>query len=216
MLDAITLLDEPRHVDFYFDVLCPFAWRTSLWMRDVRCMRSLSVTWRQFSLAIVNKAEPESEFMQRDLTLGRLFIAAERLGGNEAVDGLYLALGDAIHGLQRNATDHATLRGALESAGLGSDLLETAMNDQTTELDYRSSHEQGVAHGAFGVPTLVFEGRPLGQFGPVLDPVPTGEDALDVWRMTLWMAERPYLWELKKSRVGHKAAPLRAPGAAVA
>ncbi len=37
-------------VDFHFDPMCPFAYQTSLWIRDVRDQTGLDVTWRFFSL----------------------------------------------------------------------------------------------------------------------------------------------------------------------
>lgn len=210
----IDSLEQPRHVDFYFDVLCPWAWRTSLWMREVMRECSVEVTWRQFSLAIVNKAEPDSDFMRRDLTLGRTFIAAERLGGNTAVDRLYLALGDAIHGHQRDPNDAAVITGALGAAGLMPELLEAALADDTTRVDYIASHEAGVGLGGFGVPTLVFDGADRGQFGPVIDPVPTGADAVQLWRVITWSARQPFMWELKKDRGGRRRLePLGAPDA---
>ena len=202
---------EPEALDFYFDVLCPWAWRTSLWMREVARQRPLTVTWKQFSLAICNKAEPESEFMRRDLALGRTFIAAERLGGNAAVDRLYLALGDAIHGRKVDALEPAVMSEVLTSAGLMPELHEAALADDTTEEEYRASHEQGVAKGAFGVPTLVLPGSDVGQFGPVIDPVPTGADALELWRLTWWSARQQFMWELKKERGHRPLDPLRAP-----
>jgi 2-hydroxychromene-2-carboxylate isomerase len=201
----------PRHVDFYFDVLCPFAWRTSLWMREVARHVPLSVTWCQFSLAIGNQADPNSEFMRRDLSLGRTFIAAERLGGNTAVDRLYLALGDAIHGRMLDPLDPAVMSEALSYAGLIPELLEAALDDDTTEADYRASHAEGAARGCFGVPTLVLDRQTPGQFGPVVDPVPTGPDALELWRLVDWSARQPFVWELKKNRAGCQLGPQPAP-----
>ncbi len=208
----MTTPSEPEHLDFYFDVLCPFAWRTSLWMREVMRECGVSVIWKQFSLAIANNADPSSEFMQRDLALGRTFIAAERLGGNDGVDRLYLALGDAIHGQRLNPLDDAVLQDILVSAGHIPELMEAALNDQTTEDDYRASHTAGLAVGAFGVPTLVFDGSTRGTFGPVIDPVPTGEEAVELWRVMRWVGKQPFMWEFKKDRAGAHLSPLRAPG----
>jgi 2-hydroxychromene-2-carboxylate isomerase len=208
---GVKRLSEPEHLDFYFDVLCPFAWRTSLWIREVMRDRPLEVTWKQFSLATANKADPNSAYLRRDLALGRTFIAAERLGGNAAVDRLYLALGDAIHGQRLDPLEPAVMSDALAYAGLMPELFEAALSDATTEADYLASHTEAVERGAFGVPTLVLDGAPLGQFGPVVDPVPTGADALELWRVTVWMAQQPYVWELKKSRAGHRLGPQPAP-----
>ena len=208
---TVTTRPEPQHLDFYFDVLCPFAWRTSLWMREVMRECGVSVTWKQFSLAIANNADPQSEYMRRDLTLGRTFIAAERLGGNDGVDRLYLALGDAIHGQRLNPLDEAITPDLLVSAGHIPELVEAALNDDTTEADLRASHAEGLGAGTFGVPTLVFDGSDRGTFGPVVDPVPTGEEAIELWRVMRWVGTRPFMWELKKERSG-RLAPLRAPG----
>jgi predicted DsbA family dithiol-disulfide isomerase len=208
----VTTPSEPEHLDFYFDVLCPFAWRTSLWMREVIRECGVDVTWKQFSLAIANAADPRSEYMQRDLALGRTFIAAERLGGNDGVDRLYLALGDAIHGQRLNPLDEAVMKDILVSAGHIPELMEAALNDDTTEDEYRASHADGLAAGAFGVPTLVFDGSTRGTFGPVIDPVPTGEDAVELWRVMRWVGTQPFMWELKKDRAGTRLGPLRAPG----
>jgi 2-hydroxychromene-2-carboxylate isomerase len=203
---------EPRHVDFYFDVLCPFAWRTSLWMREVARECDVAVTWKQFSLAIVNNADPNSDYMRRDLALGRIFVAAERLGGNDGVDRLYLALGDVIHGQRLDALDEAVMRDALVAAGHIPELMEAALDDHTTESEYLESHRAGQAFGMFGVPTLVFDGVERGYFGPVIDPVPTGADALELWRVVRWVARQPFIWEMKKDRAGRRLEPLRAPG----
>ena len=40
----------PTEVDFHFDVMCPWAYQTSLWMRDVRDQLDLKVNWKFFSL----------------------------------------------------------------------------------------------------------------------------------------------------------------------
>jgi len=39
---------------FYFDPVCPFAWMTSKWVRQVIAARDYRVEWRLISLRIVN------------------------------------------------------------------------------------------------------------------------------------------------------------------
>ena len=41
-------------VDFHFDVMCPWAYQTSLWMREVSERRDIEVNWRFFSLEEIN------------------------------------------------------------------------------------------------------------------------------------------------------------------
>ena len=50
-------MQQPTEVDFHFDVMCPYAYQTSLWMREVRDRAGVDVTWRFFSLEEVNRAE---------------------------------------------------------------------------------------------------------------------------------------------------------------
>jgi 2-hydroxychromene-2-carboxylate isomerase len=46
-------------INFYFDPLCPFAWMTSKWVRNVAAQRGYTVDWRFISLRIIN-ADVES------------------------------------------------------------------------------------------------------------------------------------------------------------
>ena len=47
---------QTQAVDFYFDVSCPWAWRTALWIREVEKVRPIQVTWKFLSLAKINEA----------------------------------------------------------------------------------------------------------------------------------------------------------------
>ncbi len=44
----------PESVTFYFDPMCPYAYQSSMWIREVRAIVDLDVTWRFFSLEEVN------------------------------------------------------------------------------------------------------------------------------------------------------------------
>src|ERR1700757_781102 len=41
-------------VRFYFDPVCPFAWMTSKWVRQVAAQRDYTVDWRFISLRMLN------------------------------------------------------------------------------------------------------------------------------------------------------------------
>ena len=47
---------QTQDVDFYFDVSCPWAWRTALWIREVAKVRPIQVNWKFLSLAKINEA----------------------------------------------------------------------------------------------------------------------------------------------------------------
>ena len=48
-------------INFYFDPLCPFAWMTSKWVRQVTAQRDYTVDWRFISLRMLNGGGGEGE-----------------------------------------------------------------------------------------------------------------------------------------------------------
>lgn len=119
--------------------------------------------------------------------------------GNEAFDRLYLALGDARHIRKESLNDAAVVDAAVEEAGLPADLRERALADPWTEEhiveQFRKLHEQK----AFGVPTIVFDGAaPI--FGPVIDDIPSGQSAAELWDHFRALALRPDFFEIKRER----------------
>ena len=54
---ALTPPDITEHVaevDFHFDLMCPWAYQTSKWIRSVREQNGVTVNWRFFSLEEIN------------------------------------------------------------------------------------------------------------------------------------------------------------------
>ena len=65
-------MSEATRVDFYFDPLCPWCWRTALWLRDVARRHPISINWKLFSLMVVNHPEEYA-----DEQYGKWFQVAE-------------------------------------------------------------------------------------------------------------------------------------------
>jgi mycothiol-dependent nitroreductase-like protein len=209
-------------VDFYFDPVCGWAWRTSIWMRRVARMRPIKVNWKLFSLAVANSPEDwtkdPSEGHLHGAGLNRTLVLARRKGGNEAIDRLYVAYGNAIFGTRELLTwgqrPNKTLRAevtdpayrelqarCLELAGLPTTLYEEALADPSTLEEWMAEHHAAVAQvDAFGTPTIALAGSNIGIFGPVVDPVPDGEDALALWDGVHMTLKAPYLFEIKRNR----------------
>ena len=61
---------RPTGVDFHFDIMCPYAYQTSLWMRQVRDMTGVEVRWRFFSLEEINRQEGKKHPWERDWSYG--------------------------------------------------------------------------------------------------------------------------------------------------
>ena len=126
-------------------------------------------------------------------------VAARRLVGEDVVDKLYLALGKARHERDQDLSEDAVLEGAPEEAGLSRSLLGEALSDPSTEEEYLADHHAVVERGGFGVATLVIDGDPP-IFGPVIEPVPRGDEAGRLFDHVAQMSKLGYFFELKRNR----------------
>jgi predicted DsbA family dithiol-disulfide isomerase len=197
-------MSEPTRVDFYVDPLCPWCWRTALWLRDVARRQPVQINWRLFSLMVVNHpADYAEEQYAKWFSLERVLIAARRIGGNMAVERLYMSLGELIHGEDRReaAGTEAGVVECLQRAGLPESLYRDALADASTETDLLQEHRDATERlEAFGVPTLSLQDSSIAIFGPVLEPIPTGTEADALWEHVRWMLQQPHLWEMKRKR----------------
>ena len=187
-------------VDFYFDTMCPYAHQTSLWIREVQRLSGLRVTWKFFSLEVINHVAGKKMPWERDIAYGwtPLRIAAWlRRVDNDLCGAWYLASANALHIEGRRPYEADTARELLADIGAPRDTWEEALADPTTHDDVRHDHDHAVGTlGGFGVPIIVpATGRAI--FGPVIVPAPTGDDALRLWDLTLGMSRFPHLYEIK-------------------
>lgn len=201
--------DGIREIDFHFDVMCPWAYRTSLWIREVRDLTGLTVNWRFFSLEEINRFDGKKHPWERDWSYGwslmRIGATLRRIDMG-LLDAWYLATGRALHEEGRRPHEPAVARQLLAEIGQDRSVLDAANADPTTHDEVRADHDRVVAAGGFGVPTLFF---PDGQclFGPVILDVPTGDAALRLWSTLGAWREFPQLFEIQrpKSPADHQA-----------
>ncbi|MBT3246372.1 MAG: hypothetical protein HN979_06350 [Actinobacteria bacterium] len=198
---------EPTSVAFHFDVICPWAYQTSLWMREVRDRLGLDVDWRFFSLEEVNRAEGKKHPWEREWSYGWSMM---RIGAflkrrdPELNDAWYLRSGTALHVEGRQPHRPEVAQELLTEMGLDPGIVDEALADETTHDDVRNDHEDVLALGGWGVPTLVFPGvgddpsRKL--FGPVLIDPPTGAAAERLWNLVTGWLEYPDLFELQRPK----------------
>jgi len=194
----------PTRLDFHFDPMCPFAYATSVWLRDVRAQTGLAVDWRFFSLEEVNRAEGGKHPWERPWSYGWSLMrigALLRRRDPAALDAWYARAGAELHEHGGKPHDPDVARRLLDELGLGAATLDAAMADPTTHDDVRADHERVLAAGGYGVPTLFF---PDGQclFGPVLIDPPAGERALRLWEVVTGMLEFPHLYEIQRPKSG--------------
>jgi len=188
-------------VDFHFDPMCPFAYQTSLWIRDVREQLGLTVNWRFFSLEEVNRAEGKKHPWEREWSYGwsLMRIGAQlRRTDMSLLDRWYAAIGRELHTLGGKPHDPAVARRLLSDIGADDAVFEAALEDSTTHDEVQADHQRVVDAGGFGVPTLFLLGQCL--FGPVLVDPPTGLDALTLWNVVTGMADLPHVYELQRPK----------------
>ena len=188
-------------VDFHFDPMCPFAYQTSLWIRDVREQLGLRINWRFFSLEEVNRSEGKKHPWEREWSYGwsLMRIGAQlRRTDMSLLDRWYAAIGRELHALGGKPHDPAVARRLLSDIGAGDAVFEAALQDSTTHDEVRADHERVIDAGGFGVPTLFLLGQCL--FGPVLVDPPTARDALTLWNVVTGMAELPHVYELQRPK----------------
>ena len=188
-------------VRFYFDPTCPWAWQTAKWMWEVQEVRDVKVRWALFSLRLVNESidDPLTDTSAKSVPALRALALAEREHGQDAMAGLYRAIGSRIHDGDA-ALSPQTLAEAVEEAELPADIVARALADPSTAEDVRAQHREAAESvEAFGVPTIVLaSGR--GIFGPVVALAPAGEAAGELWDHARWLADLDGFFELKRGR----------------
>ena len=189
-------------VGFHFDVMCPWAYQTSVWIRDVRRQNGMAIDWRFFSLEEINRTEGKKHPWEREWSYGwgMMRVAALlRRTSMDDCDRFYEVAGRALHVEGRKPHRPEVATELLESIGLDGGLVAQAVADPTTHDDVKADHDAVVGHGGFGVPTLVFaDGSHL--YGPVITPAPLGEDALALWELVSATRRFPHLYEIKRPK----------------
>ena len=192
---------EPTSVDFHFDVMCPYAYQTSKWIRAVRDEVGIDIRWRFFSLEEINRAEGKKHPWERDWSYGWSLLrigAWLRRTSMDDLDRWYAIAGRTLHEEGRRAHQPEVARELLVEIGLDPAIVDRAVADPTTHDDVKADHARVVAAGGYGVPTLFFGDHCL--FGPVLVDPPSGDAAVRLWRaVTAWL-EFPDVFELQQPK----------------
>jgi 2-hydroxychromene-2-carboxylate isomerase len=199
-------------VEFFFDPMCPYAYQTSLWIREVRRLNGLAIDWRFFSLEEVNRPEGKRHPWEREIGYGwtPMRVAAHlRRRSPELCDAWYLACGRALHDEGRRPHEVEIAKELLVSIGAEASDWDDALADPTTHDDVKNEHFRAVdTYGGFGVPIIIFPedtgadvsishtpGKAV--FGPVVVPAPMGDEALALWDLTVAYSRVRGLYEIK-------------------
>lgn len=189
-------------MSFWFDPICPWAYQTSLWIREVRRLTGTEITWRFFSLEEVNRPEGKKHPWERPWTWGFSLLrvaALLRRRDPGLTDRWYLELGRALHEQGRPVFEREEAEALAGEIGIGAEVVREAVEDPSTTDEVRADHDEAAGtYAAFGVPTLVLGGRAL--FGPTVVPAPTGDDALRLWRVVTEMTAIDGLYEIQRPK----------------
>ncbi|PXA75726.1 MULTISPECIES: disulfide bond formation protein DsbA [Auritidibacter] len=191
---------ENNVVNFWFDPICPFAWVTSRWIREVEQVRDITVDWHVMSLGILNDAEGKEKDPNVWLP-ARAAVAVEQRLGHDRLGEFYTAVGTQIH--NNDVSDReAAVRTALEEIG-ASEQADQVIADARTDVNDKalaSSHQQAIDLVGNEVGTPVVQFGDTAFFGPVLSKIPRGEEAGKIFDGAVALAGYPYFYELKRSR----------------
>lgn len=190
-------------IEFFFDIMCPYAYQTSVWFREVQRHKGFEVSWRFFSLEEVNRQEGKPHPWEREFAYGwtPLRVAAWlRRHSQQWCADFYEVCGRALHIEGRRHYDREVAIELLAGAGLPTEAWDEAIADPTTHDEVLADHRHAVDELAgFGVPIITVPGaRAL--FGPVVLPAPTGDDALELWDIVERSARFPGLFEMKRPK----------------
>lgn len=190
-------------VVFHFDPACPWTWLTSRWLVDVAEQRGLDVAWQPLSLKVVNGDNiPEQYRSRTDATFValRAVTALADAGDHQAAGRLYTALGDAFFRKGVEPTQESVKEIVVAAAAQAADALDDASYDAA--IVERTTSIVEATGGDVGSPVLSFPSSGASIFGPIVNPSPTGEDAVRLWDAVRAAVTVPWFYELKRGRAG--------------
>lgn len=195
------------HVEFYFDISCPWCWITSRWLSEVQKHRDLDVTWQSFSLALKNnevdgKSRTTAADEHREAHKVMRVIEAVRANhGDEMAGKLYTRLGKRWHNQKQHRSD--VVLPSLRALNIPANLADAA-DDKTWDKSLQKSLDNAVkiVGEDVGVPTIILENHKTksGFFGPVFTRLPDTADGLKIWDALNVVGTFPDFYELKRTR----------------
>ena len=199
-----------ERIEFFYDPCCPFCWITSRFLLEVSAERDVDVTWRPFSLAMKNNelagddgaVDEHGEMHRSSHRVLRVITKAAEQHGASVID-LYSAFGRRFH-LDGAEFDDAMIADFLADAGLPAELAKAA-DDTSLDEGLQASIDSAVeaVGDDTGVPTIVFvsdDGQRRGFYGPVLQELPSKDDALRLWDSLVGLVSVSAFYELKRTR----------------
>jgi hypothetical protein len=179
---------RPAVVDFWFDPVCPYSWTASRWLIEVQDRVPIVVRYHVMSLYLLNEGRtdvaPAYRFVvEASRGPARVATAVAARFGEGALPAFYSEFGEVVFDVWRHPSReelHDAVRVALARVGLPLHL-EDAMESSDHDEAMRLSHDAGLAPvgSEVGTPTTHIDGAAF--YGPVLNAIPRGDDAVRVF-----------------------------------
>jgi hypothetical protein len=193
-------------VDLYLDPICPYTWVASRWLLEVEQQRDTDLQFHVMSLRILNEdrvlGADYQAIIEASTGPSRVATAVSVNHGPEALRAWHTAFGSEIFDHWRYpdpAEYHTAAEHALAATGLPVELASVADSTKYDE-PLRRSHTEGAAPVGVdaGTPVIHIDGAAF--FGPVLNAVPRGADAVRVFDGVRLLAGSADFYELKRTR----------------
>ena len=188
--------------DFWFDPLCPWAWRASRWILNASEVRPLEARWRIMSLAYLHsdKEDLPEDYRKLPAEAGaRAGVHGRRAGLRTRGAAPVLHRPGRAPPSRRQAQGPGHHRSCARGGRHPTSLADAADTDEFDEA-IEKSHQAGMDHLGYEVGTPVISVKGVAFFGPVVTPAPRGEAAGVLWDGVLAVAGTPGFFELKRSR----------------
>jgi 2-hydroxychromene-2-carboxylate isomerase len=196
-------------VDLYADPSCPWSWAAYLWLDEVASRRQVQVAMRPFSLLLRDGTGhlPPSRRAGREQAHRALRVAAA-IESDEARNAFYAAVtGPVYAALAAGRSPTVDVAAALRQVGLDpalAALADDARLDAKIARSMRSLAEllpvREPAVPRIPVIVLHAEHGPVASHGPLLDPVPRGREAVQLWDATDQLLRLPGVYGLTRPR----------------
>jgi 2-hydroxychromene-2-carboxylate isomerase len=195
-------------VTLLFDVRSPWCYQTSRWLRRLAALGEATLSFGVFSLEVVNLHDDEDP-VGYDAEFGpalRVALALRDDHGPQAIGDFYDAFGTRMW--ETPAPDATELpdvpeltRQALADLGIDPSYADKVLADEGTWTAVLDEHRRWAERRVFGVPTLLIGTSEQAEhivFGPVLQALPTDEDAVALWQHLHGLATLGTVFELKR------------------
>ena len=189
---------------FYFDAGCPWTWLTSRWLVEATGRAGVPITWRTFSLGLINAG---TEIPDEWIPLLEASTLAHRVVESLAEEGRHEDAGAfyTAYGRRRFELDEP-LEGLIAAAGADAGIDDAVDRAADTSHDalVQASFEtaRSVVGADVGSPVVRLDGTERAMFGPIVNPAPKGDDADRLLEALLVLLDVPGVYEVKRSRTG--------------